>query len=116
MTIVASLTLKGRSVRTGFISDPQTWHLTVFPPSPEQLLQLRLPVLEDRLHLARHQQPVRQRSEGWGVVDVVDHHGAVAGVLEGVLVDPEAVGTLELLVDEAGGGLPGGDSRPPLHR
>src|SRR6476661_117707 len=98
----------GSIARAGVLSFPNS--------RTEDLPQPLLPIREDLPYVPRHHQPVRQGSEGDGVADEVAADRAVAVLLEGVLVDPEAVGSPELLVDEAVGGLPDRDPGAPAQR
>src|SRR5260221_9990841 len=83
--------------------------------SAEQPRDDLLPVREDLRHLPPDEGcgDLAQRRPGKPITHVVPDRRAASRGLEYVLVNPERVGTVELLVDEAERRLPRSDERSP---
>ena len=90
--------------------------LSVFwEDGPESAAQRGGAVGEDRLDFPAYQEAVDQLSTGDSVTNAVQDPRAGTLHLEVVLVDPEAVGATQLLVDEQGWGFPARNASAPAH-
>ena len=73
-------------------------------------------VTEDALQIRSDEPIVDEAIEGNRISDVVADDCAAVLRLEGVLVDPETIGTANLFVDESMRRIPGGDAGAPPDR
>ena len=73
-------------------------------------------VRENRVDVAANEEPIDDRASENAISNTVPHSRARVGRFERVLVDPRAIGTPNLLVDEAKGRIPFRDFRSPPDR
>ena len=86
------------------------------PRSSEKLREHLLSVVEDPFEVGANEPAMQQRSErpaADGVLDIVEDLRSAINGLEGVAVDPKAVGAAGLLVGEGVGRVPAGDDALP---